>query len=154
MKKYMKIMVGIPGSGKSTFVNSQFPDYTVICADDIRKAMGHVFFMPMETMVHALTILYARVAMERGKNVVIDETNVRARYVRTWVELAKDYGYEATVVRMLTSPDVCKERRDNGFPHSVIDKMHRELKEDWDKIKELDATHGVFIHYADGTAKY
>lgn len=138
MSREMKIMCGLPGSGKSTYVNRYLKGYTVICADDVRKALGHVFWAPLEPLVHAMCLTFARAVMSRGLPIVIDENNVRARYVRTWVETAKEFDYWVSVIRITTPIEVCKQRRSTGgFPLSVIGKMNQELEEDWPRITQI-----------------
>jgi len=45
------VMVGIPKSGKSTYINKHYAHYQLLCADDIRLAFGSAFNRNTESFV-------------------------------------------------------------------------------------------------------
>jgi predicted kinase len=142
MSKKLYLMIGIPGAGKSTYVNNLVNDYgvQVVCPDDIRKAFGHIFYGAIEPMVHAWTYTQARALMARGFDVVIDECHTRAEYIRRWRQAAVEFGYEIIGVHIITDIETCKDRRDDGwFPLEVIDRKAEQLRRFLpDIIQELD----------------
>ena len=142
MNKTLYLMIGIPGSGKSTYVNNLVKDHgaQVVCPDDIRKAFGHIFWGPMEPMVHAQAYFQARCLMSRGLPVVVDECHTRPEYIRRWRQAALEFGYEIVGVHICTNIETCKDRRDDGkFPLEVIDRKAEQLRKSLsDIILELD----------------
>lgn len=134
-------MLGLPGSGKSTYVTSQLvpKGVQVICADDMRLAHGHKYYGPLENQIHGLLYTMARAQMIRGLDVVIDECTVRASYVQRWLRLADDMQYEVKVIYVDTPIDVCKQRRgaDPDFPLDVIDSKEDNLKKALGDIKVM-----------------
>jgi predicted kinase len=154
MSKKLYLMIGIPGSGKSTYVNNLVKDYgvQVVCADDIRKAFGHVFYGAIEPMIHAWTYTQARALMSRGFDVVIDECNTRPEYIRRWRQAAVEFGYEIIGVHIITDKATCIARRDDGkFPLEVIDRKEAQLRSNLpDIIDELDLYMPVFQDGTDG----
>ena len=120
------IMIGIPRSGKSTYVKSNCKDYQVICADDVRKALGFQFNQRIEPIVHAICEIEARAKMERGLDVVIDETNTSIKRVSKWTRLADEYGYKKIGIVLKTPQKVCMSRNvgEGVVPDEVIERMH------------------------------
>jgi len=154
MSKKLYLMIGIPGSGKSTYVNNLVKDYgvQVVCPDDIRKAFGHVFYGAIEPMIHAWTYTQARALMARGFDVVIDEGHTRAEYIRRWRQAAVEFGYEIIGVHIITDKATCIARRDDGkFPLEVIDRKEAQLRSNLPGIiDELDLYMPVFQDGTDG----
>jgi len=101
--RLMIIMRGIPGSGKSTRADSLGEYYaeqgkTVITcsADDFFMKGGKYVFKRQELgMAHAYCYNRARRACEREVDVIIiDNTNVKKRDYRRYVDLAKERRYD------------------------------------------------------------
>lgn len=140
-KPTMFIMLGLPGAGKSTYVNTKLiPDgVQVLCADDLRMAHGHKFYGPLEQQIHGMLYTLARAHMLRGLSVVVDESTVRASYVQRWARLAEDMGYAIKVIHLKTPKQTCVERRSAtpGFPLDVIEMKERDLVRNLPDIKAL-----------------
>ncbi len=141
-KPTMCIMLGLPGSGKSTYVNTHFvpAGVQVLCADDLRLAHGHKFYGPLEQQIHGMLYTLARAHMLRGLDVVVDECTVRTSYVQRWVRLAEDMGYNVKVIHLKTPKEVCVERRKTvtpDFPLDVIDMKERDLVRNLPDIKAM-----------------
>ena len=77
MNKELIVMIGLPGSGKSTYVNQHLSNYQVICADDVRLSLGYVFEPKIEPIVHFICETTIRSYFIRGLPIVVDETNTR-----------------------------------------------------------------------------
>lgn len=71
-------MVGLPGSGKTTFVKESFPDYVRISQDDLGSK---------ERCTEELLK-----AIQQGKNVVIDRTNINRKQRSHWINLGLNMG--------------------------------------------------------------
>jgi len=138
MTKQCVIMIGIPRSGKSTIVSADYKDHQVICADDIRTSLGFVFDKRIEPIVHAICEIECRAKMERGSNIIIDETNVSQRIVKIWTDLADEYGYHKKALVVHTPFKECIKRNhgERAVPKEVIERMNKELNE-FMKSKEL-----------------
>lgn len=148
--KTLFLMCGLPGSGKSTYVNAHLAPKgaQAVCPDDLRRACGHAFYGPLEPHIHAAAYTQARALMLRGLDVVIDECHVRADHLRRWKRLAEEMGYEAKLVRLAVPAAVCRKRRaaqNPAFPLEVIDRMEASLDMDWRVIKALFKDHIVTI---------
>lgn len=125
-KHVLYIVCGLPGSGKSTYVNQAALDgnIQVVCPEDMRRALGHRYFGPVEPLVHAISMAQARAHMLRNvADVMLDETGIRAAHLRKWKGIAEAHGYRARLVFLDTPADVCRMRRgtDPSYPLQLID---------------------------------
>lgn len=134
----IKIMVGVAGSGKSTIAKAwvaEDPDNRVrVNRDSFRKMITGsskkaVLSQEMETIVTKAQTQVVEESIKAGKSVVIDDTNLRARIIRTWMDLALKYGIEWDV--HVVNVDVETALKQNSLrgadkvPDEVIEKMHR-----------------------------
>ena len=134
------LMCGLPGSGKSTYVNRHLvpKGVQVVCPDNLRQTYGHAFYDPLEPIVHAQTAQIVRAHMHRGLDIVVDECHVRIEHLRKWNGMLKTFDYDARLIRIVTPIEECKARRaaeDPEFPLEVIDRMNDSLLENWMLIK-------------------
>ena len=85
------LMIGIPGSGKTTFCRERlFPDYLYISLDQLRTRSA-------EAELFAF-------ALKRRRSCVIDNTNINARERSRYIPAAKKGG--ARVVGYFFEPDI------------------------------------------------
>jgi predicted kinase len=100
MKKLkVKILIGIPASGKSTwaedFVNKN-PDWVKVSRDDFRFMLKsqHTCEPKIESLINDLQDRVILDSLSRGLNVIIDNTNLKLSYIEHFCELVK---YHASV---------------------------------------------------------
>lgn len=150
MKKLI-LMCGVPGSGKSTFVDEHliYGSTQLVCADTVRLALGNKFNPAAEPVVHAICQTVARAHMERGYDIVVDETNTLPRNIQPYIKLAKDYGYHTSLYFIDTPLDVCINRRltdDATYPwEEIITRMSKNLKENYETIKSMVDVYYEFV---------
>ena len=54
--KELLVMIGLQGSGKSTYVDKYLSEkYQVMCMDDIRRAFGDIFNHRTEPIIRAIS---------------------------------------------------------------------------------------------------
>ena len=94
--KTLYLTCGLPGSGKTTYVNAHLAPkgVQVVCPDNLRLAYGHSFYGPIEPHIHAQVYLTVRAQMYRGLDVVVDECHVRADPLKRWRRRADEMGDE------------------------------------------------------------
>lgn len=100
------ILVGTPGSGKSTFA-AKYPNYTIINQD---------------TMGNRYACLEAfRKALKDDKNVIIDRCNINKMQRRIWLLEAQKYDVkEINAVYLHVNPEECLKRISNRIGHPTI----------------------------------
>lgn len=128
------IMVGAPGSGKSTFVEkykTTHPDMVFLSSDQLRSVFGKnendqsvsaQVFQHMEREVDRLLF--------ENKDVCIDATNMHRKARKPWVDLAKKHGARLEAYVFVACRDILVERNKKrgasggrDVPADVIDRM-------------------------------
>jgi len=118
-------LVGVSGSGKSTFAARHFLPTEVISSDFCRKLVSDDENDQTATDA-AFAVLHtiAGKRLESGRIAVIDATSVRPEDRRPVVQLAKDHHVFAYAIVLDVAPEVCRERNatrpDRAFGDHVI----------------------------------
>jgi predicted kinase len=117
---------GLPGSGKSTWARQQ--DAVRVNRDDIRFSLFGTYWggSISEEMVTKVERAIATEALKEGRNVVVDATHLRPRYLREWEKFAQAHGAEFKVKEFDTSLEDCVRRdakRDRVVGADVIIEM-------------------------------
>jgi len=139
------ILVGLPASGKSTFVealknatveNDVHGDaWRVISWDrqrhfdiDGNEIAGYKFNSKTEQKIREDSIVHCNNYLEWGYNVVIDNTNLLEPSRQLWKNIAQQYGAEVEIEEFNTSLDECIRRNElrtgwRKVPRPVIERM-------------------------------
>lgn len=113
------ILRGLPASGKSTWakewVKQDLTNRVRINRDDLRLALHGVrlYTYEQEKEVTKAEDGLLHTFMAAGKSVVVDNMNLRQRYVRRYLEIARQYGYIVNFRDFPISVDDCV-LRDNS----------------------------------------
>lgn len=120
-------MVGISGSGKSTFAHGLKTSLNaeVVSTDDIRLELtGNAEDQAQNGRVFATARKRVSDLLAQGKNVVIDATSLSAKDRKDWVKIGKDNNAEITAYVVKVSVDKAKKQnasRERKVPEWVID---------------------------------
>lgn len=126
---------GLPASGKTTWAKAWVDEESAHRArlnrDDLRRQMfGKPFldYAGEQAVTHAQQSA-AKALLRSGRDVVVDDTNLRAKYVRAWVDLAAETGSNVRIREFTdVAVDECVRRdaeRDQPVGEQVIRDMHR-----------------------------
>ena len=145
-------MVGLPRSGKDTWIEKNKGSAIVVSNDWIREnILGTHYSTASNAVVWSLTDAVLRVVLGQGHDAILNGVNhtkdVRAFYIK----LAKQYNASVKIVYIDVVPATCIKRNvDKKLPDEVILKMWEELyfpmkhKEYFD---ELVVVHNIEIEY-------
>lgn len=111
------ILRGLQGSGKSTYAHNwvaEDPDWRIrINRDDLRKGCYNKVWglsHHMEGTISLVEVAAATASLNAGLSVIIDATNLRARTVKDWYDVANKAGVPVRVQDIDTPLEVCIER--------------------------------------------
>ena len=124
MKKYLYIVRGIPGSGKSTFAELIGSELTICTADDYHMVDGVYQWKPENIKkAHAWCQDKAKTLMRTGLTpVVVANTSTTVKEMQPYYDLAEKYGYQVF--------SIVVENRHGGInthevPEEVLEKMKK-----------------------------
>lgn len=154
-------MVGLPGSGKTTWIKSKpsLGKHTLVSADEIRVSDPDYDPKDPEAL-HEKCVKKAELQMyklgDEGFNIIMDGGGINNHYTERIILNLKEMGYFIKIVFIDTPVDICvlrnKERYNQGerfVPISaVIDKSYR-LKKSVEQLSKLSDDFEVVKYYTD-----
>lgn len=156
-KPYFKMLVGLPGSGKSTVAQNikNNNSNTMICSsDEIRKEVfGDINNQEHNDEVFKILHKNIKENLKQGINVVMDATNLNSKRRRTILSELKNIPcIKECLIMAIPFAECCKnnELRERKVPDVVMKKMYLNWNtpywfEGWDTI----ALHSNIINYHD-----
>ena len=141
------MLVGLPGSGKSTYLQNM--GATGLSSDAIRKLLADdetdqtIHDRVFQTLRY---LLRHRLALRRPVT-YIDATNLTPEERRPYIGIGKSYGCEVEAVFFEAPLEICRERnarRDRVVPSEVLAKMAEKLvapsvAEGFDRVTVISA---------------
>jgi predicted kinase len=127
-QKTVVVLVGIPGSGKSSWAQK-----SVLSSDEIRRLLRDD---ETDQTIHRVVFKTLRDLLRRRLELgapltYIDATNLTRRERRPYIKIAADYGCRAEAVFFDTPLEVCLERnraRQRNVPEEVLRMMAAKLQ--------------------------
>lgn len=140
------VMVGIPGSGKSTFAKKYLHDCKYISRDEIRFAMINATddYFSQEKHVFIDFIKLIQQNLQLGYDVIADATHLSTKSRKKLITAIGSIQYNLIFIVMATNFDICLERNDKRegrqrVPKEIMNSMYARLtyphKEDFDNCK-------------------
>lgn len=132
-EQHMIIMVGIAGSGKSTWAQEYAlkNGYVVVSTDRLREEQfGNANVLGNWDFIAGLARMMIHTHFEMGRKVIVDATNLTAERRQMWIDLANQFGvpYSLHVIRCSPMRAWWNQRkRDRKVPFNVLVRMHRQL---------------------------
>jgi predicted kinase len=129
--KKVVLMVGAPGSGKSTRVKAQISsigdgDYSVVSADHYFEDSDGVYTFDRSKLHHAHQTCQSRfvAGLVAGKElVIVDNTNTTAKERKFYIEMARQHGYKIEIDAVECDAETCYKRNVHGVPLEAIERM-------------------------------
>lgn len=136
------IMIGLPGSGKSTWIKENLPkDIGIVSKDLIRRDLGIIKdqndkAIGDKTQEKEVKRIYHEKLdqlLKEEKDFVIDNTNIGSSLTHILNQIKKHNNKSiskcsAIGVNIKTPVEVCMKRRDNCIPKKVYDQMLQDFK--------------------------
>ena len=149
------IMVGLPGSGKSTWIKNNLPkDIEIINQDSIRIELGimdndeqkRIGNKEQEKEVSKINDERVDKLIKDRKDFVIDNTNVKAGRVENYYNRLKKLGANVKIVVVDTPVEICIKRRNDCIPENIIKQMNlgvQKVKQQFKDNKDLEIIHNT-----------
>ena len=153
------LLVGLPGSGKSSWCKSKHPDLPVVSRDIIRsRGVGYEFqefclgytdspdtkavlSRSQEEKVSDQEYSLISRLVEEGRDFIIDDTNIKRKYRLKLVEFLRNLGVYICMVYFKTPLSTCIERRKEQIDPLVMRNLGSSLekpqKNEYDKLIEI-----------------
>ena len=134
------LMVGIPGSGKSTLSRKLFSSHVHVSLDIIKKwsrvrqqkILDTYSEFPSGALSRGRKIEHVLIteALDEGKNIVVDDTNLTHEIRRRHVELGRKYGATINVVFFQNISRAYEQNRcrPDALEDYILDGKHKELE--------------------------
>ncbi|MGW8177479.1 MAG: AAA family ATPase [bacterium] len=131
----VKILCGVSGSGKSTYIQNHFPSATVCSADHFFMKNGEYQFDPSKLpMAHGACLRKFVGIVKQGSGiqpvegtVVVDNTNTTVSEVAPYAALALAYGHDLEIIIIEAEPGMAHSRNAHGVPLPGVMGQHNRL---------------------------
>ncbi len=129
------IMVGLPGVGKSTYIENNLKNITVHSSDqiieDYAKSIGSTYDdVKLDYSDQAIKIFRQNISnsIRNNETFIVDRTNMTKKSRRSVISsLPKKYNLEAIVIEVddITHKNYLNSRKTKTIPDSVIDNLKK-----------------------------
>lgn len=140
------VMIGAPGSGKSTRAEeiARVSDSVIVCLDTLRGELwGDESIQGPWNELHELFKRRIVEVADSGQNIIIDATHARKRHRRATIELLRSESFRPIYCCIVHPPlEVCLAQnaaRDRRVPQRVVIQMWETINNNLNSIeKEFD----------------
>lgn len=163
------MLVGLPGSGKSTYAKKYEHMYTIHSSDAIRyELFGDENHQADNTVVFDTLHKRVKQDLEARKNVIYDATNISWKRRKAFLDSLKKIDCYKEAVVIATPYEVCleqNERRERKVPEDVIERMYKNFdvpfyNEGWDAVviaymkPEYECCYGLYGNFVYETLEF
>ena len=130
-------MSGLPGSGKSTYIQNNLPNARVCSADNYFMRSGEYIFDATKLGEAHARCMFEFIESCRGlhhnlplifDNLVVDNTNTTNQELAPYMATAAAYGLAIEIVTLDVPVDVAFARQTHGVPRKSMEHFARNLQ--------------------------
>lgn len=126
------MMVGLPRSGKSTWIKNNACGRIVISNDWIRANILHApNNKSIDPALWMITDATLRIMLGQKNDVILDGVHLTKFVRKFFIDVAREYGAKVIFVYMKTPLEECKKRNafNNKLPDEVLEGMAEKFEE-------------------------
>lgn len=132
MKGFIKIMRGLPGAGKTHYVEGMKLDGVspLVCSADFFHMVGGVYRYQASnaTLAHRKCFFDFMSGCQLGKPlIVVDNTNCDPVEIAPYVKLGEHFDYDVEILWVKTPIEVAIQRQRHGVPFATMIHMAQNL---------------------------
>ena len=148
----LRMLVGLPCSGKSTYVQpyTKSPHVEVFSSDTLREELfGNVDHQTDNALLFKELHKRIKDCLKSGKSAIVDATNINYKRRMAFLAELKNIPCHKECVLMATPYEVCLERnkiRDRKVPEYVIERMYKNFDVPW----YYEGWDNITIKYSEG----
>jgi predicted kinase len=144
------VLVGPPGSGKSTWARRNGYGVVHVSQDDLIDAITPCGFDHVYRPIYRETEdALARAALRASQTVIVDRTNRTRAHRERWLSLAREESCPAFAVVMSTSEELCRERNaSREGPRRVSDERMDRMLAAFESVRPDEGF--AAVHYDSG----
>lgn len=138
------VMCGLPGSGKSSVVHSEYTGYNIISLDEIRKELKDKNYS-MTGQVLNIAKERLKESLRKCESVVYDATNYRKDFRSKLFNICDSYGAHVTLHMMLKDVESCikdDSKREHPIGKDYIMKQFEKFQ-----FPEIDEYHNLVVDF-------
>lgn len=150
------LMVGVSGSGKSTKAKEMVaknPHTVIVCRDDIRRMLFGVnkksdykFTKDREKLVTAIQFSSAKEALDRGKDVIVADTNLSVKTRDKWYHFSQEQKvtYAEDILECSADLGLMQERnalREDSVPPKVVNQQWQKFMDQYGNKPVIEYNH-------------
>lgn len=130
----VKIMRGVSGAGKSTYIKNHFPGAVICSADHFwidengkynfdLKRLGEAHAWCLRQFIEKLVIKGCA-----ADYIVVDNTNTSIAELAPYVAIAAAYGYEVEVISLNIDVEKANKRNVHNVPMEATERQHKNFR--------------------------
>ena len=138
-QKELVIAIGLPASGKSTYIKKNYPKHLIISNDLTVEKLAKSSNTDYNTAFNQLGLqkiikqgfIDFRKALKTKRSIVLDNTNLTKEIRKNYIDLAKDYLKIALVFNISEKEQYNRlaKRKGKNIPKETLDKMRQDMEQ-------------------------
>lgn len=136
------VMCGLPGSGKSSIVHSNYSGYNIISLDEIRKDLNDKYYNNTAEVISIAKELLKKY-LRNKENIVYDATNYRKDFRSKIFKLCNDYNAHVSIHMVLKTLD--NTIKDDLNRKRPVEKEYILKQHDNFQFPEIEEYHNLVI---------
>lgn len=144
-KPKFTLLVGLPRSGKSTWIKEHCGNAIVVSNDWIREEiLGTHYSETANAIIWTIADATLRIVLGQGKDAIYDGVNLTKATRKFYIDLARKYNAKVKIVVMNTPVEVCMKRNTEKekLPMHKFQKMWDSFefpsKDEYDECKVIN----------------